>query len=490
MHIIWAAIYLRISEDKLGDNLAIERQLAACQAIAKARGWKIVEIYSDPALSASNKKVRRPAYEKMLADYRAGRFQAVICWDLDRLTRQPAQLEEWISLAEEKGLLLVTANGEADLSVPNGRMFARIKATIGRGEVEQKVLRQLAKNEQNSQAGLPAPGGNRRFGFEPNHLTPREEEAVWVRKAYTDLLAGRTLYAIAKDFNAAGVPTINGNPWNQQKLRKVLLGERNAGILMRHGVEQPVSRIEPLVSRELFEQAKALLADPSRQAKPGRFTTVGLLNSIGRCGECGAPLRTGGNTQRGKSVRLYLCSARADGLASGRHPSIRAHIADELVMWEVFAWVTEHPELSEEPSSPRLGRLSTELERLKGQRVKVQELVLMPGADLTWTAAQLADLGQKIAAVEEELEAERARLSRSGILAAVREGWWERREVAEYTETEEAAVERWPAFWQGLELERRRDIVRTLLDVQLNAGRDAERLAMTHRAPASVVLVA
>lgn len=52
----------------------------------------------------------------MVADYEAGKFTASICWDLDRLTRQPRELEDWIDAAKFRGLALVTANGEADLT--------------------------------------------------------------------------------------------------------------------------------------------------------------------------------------------------------------------------------------------------------------------------------------------------------------------------------------------------------------------------------------
>ena len=62
----------------------------------------------------------------MVEGYRAGVFQAIVCYDLDRLTRIPRQLEDWVEAAEFRGLVLVTANGDADLSTDGGRMYARI----------------------------------------------------------------------------------------------------------------------------------------------------------------------------------------------------------------------------------------------------------------------------------------------------------------------------------------------------------------------------
>lgn len=108
-----AAIYLRISLDADMAGLAVDRQRADCEAIAAQRGWQVIETYDDQSISASKTTVTRPAYDRMVADYDSGRIDALICWDLDRLTRQPRQLEDWIDRAEQHGLPLVTANGDS-----------------------------------------------------------------------------------------------------------------------------------------------------------------------------------------------------------------------------------------------------------------------------------------------------------------------------------------------------------------------------------------
>lgn len=100
----------------------------------------------------------------MVADFRAGRWDALVCWDLDRLTRQPRQLEDWIDLAEERGLRIVTANGEADLGTDAGRLFARVKAAVARSEVERKSARQSAAQAQRAAQGR-APKGVRPLGY-------------------------------------------------------------------------------------------------------------------------------------------------------------------------------------------------------------------------------------------------------------------------------------------------------------------------------------
>lgn len=135
-----AAIYLRISLDREMDGLAIDRQREQCEELAKYRQWQVVETYVDQSKSATDRTKVRPAYDQMVADYKAGAFDAIICYDLDRLTRQPRQLEDWIDASELRGLALVTANGDADLSTDGGRMYARIKAAVVERRWSARVL--------------------------------------------------------------------------------------------------------------------------------------------------------------------------------------------------------------------------------------------------------------------------------------------------------------------------------------------------------------
>lgn len=134
MSLVRAAIYLRISLDREMDGLAIDRQKEACLQIAAERGWAVARTYVDQSRSATDKTKRRHGYERMVADYKTGEFSVIICWDLDRLTRQPRQLEDWIDASETRGLRILTANGEADLATDGGRMYARIKAAVARVE--------------------------------------------------------------------------------------------------------------------------------------------------------------------------------------------------------------------------------------------------------------------------------------------------------------------------------------------------------------------
>lgn len=220
-----AAIYLRISQDREMDGLAIDRQREDCENLAAYRRWDVVEIYVDQSVSATDKTKVRPAYTRMVTDYEADRFSAIICYDLDRLTRQPRELEDWIDRAESHGLALVTANGDADLSTDGGRMYARIKAAVARAEMERKSARQSRAQKQRAEQGR-APKGVRPLGYSVDGDVI-EKEAHAVRAIYSSFVSGGTLRGIARALSGtpedgrSQIPTVT-------KHTRTLALERNA----------------------------------------------------------------------------------------------------------------------------------------------------------------------------------------------------------------------------------------------------------------------
>src|SRR3954447_23762852 len=98
-----AAIYARISRDREGAGLGVERQEADCRALAKRLGWEVVAVYVDNDISAYSGKPR-PQYRAMLDAVRARQVQGIVAWHSDRLHRRPTELEEFITLAEERNL--------------------------------------------------------------------------------------------------------------------------------------------------------------------------------------------------------------------------------------------------------------------------------------------------------------------------------------------------------------------------------------------------
>ncbi|MGW4245151.1 recombinase family protein [Nocardia sp. NPDC004722] len=308
-----AVIYLRVSLDTSGEGLAVERQLEDCKRIAEARDWSICEIYTEKPVSAFAKAKKRPAYDRMVEDYRAGRFNALITWDLDRLTRQPRQLEDWIDAAEAKGLRLVTANGEADLQTDGGRMYARIKAAVARAEMERKGARQSRALRQRAEKGRP-PKGPRATGYTSNgDVVP--DEAAAVRAVFEAFANGSSLRAIAAALSGAepvvqriggslvqdlpgsvpSLPCRSGRPWNPATVRHILRSPRYAGWSMmggeivRDSAGTPIrGQWEPIVSDGVWLEVQRRLDSPARKTNRVGTDRRHLGSGLYLCGPCGA----------------------------------------------------------------------------------------------------------------------------------------------------------------------------------------------------------
>ena len=307
-----AGIYARISKDD-GSALGVGRQIEDCTAEAERRGWTVVDQYVDNNVSASKSKPR-PEYTRLLDDVEQGRIDAVVVWDVDRLTRKPAELETFIDLADRHGLALASVGGEIDLSNPQGRLTARIKGSVARHEAEQMGRRIARKAEQTAREGLstvgPTPFGYERRmvpreGGSLRMLAPYEPEARWIRDAYARLLAGDTLRQISLDMDAAGVKGRRGNRIVGSVLGNMLRRPVYAGIRVYKGERLGAGEWEPLVDTETFDRAQAILD------APGRFHTRGtapryLLSGIALCGRCGAKLRPKVHVNQ-KRAPAYMC---------------------------------------------------------------------------------------------------------------------------------------------------------------------------------------
>ncbi len=319
-----AALYLRVSLDTTGEHLAVDRQREDCQRIAAERGWAIAAEYVDNSVSASKRTAKRPAYDRMVTDYSEGRFDALVCWDLDRLTRQPRQLEDWIDAAEERGLRLTTANGEADLSTDGGRLFARIKASVARAEVERKSARQTRAAAQRADHGKP-PAGVRLTGY-----TIKGEivaaEAVLVRSMFARFAAGDSLRGITLWLTEQGIATRQGRPWSPSSVRTILTNPRYAGRAVYCGqTTGKVGQWGAIVDEATFDGVNARLTDPRRITNRAGTDRKHLGSGIYRCGVCAAVVRShsGGRyrcpqghiTRMGESIDAYVLAVLRARLA-------------------------------------------------------------------------------------------------------------------------------------------------------------------------------
>ena len=329
-----AAVYLRISQDRTGEGLGVERQEQDCRTLCDRRSWKVADVYCDNDTSAYSGKTR-PEWERLLASVRAGETDAIVAWHIDRLTRSPLELEGIITFAEQQGLELATCSGEVDLATATGRMVARILGATARQESERKAERQRREREQSARAGKVAGGGLRPFGYERDGVTICEPEAQAIREAAQRILAGESLRSVSRDLDAQGIRTANGSTWKQPtSLRRILISARISGRREHHGEITSAAVWPAIIPIEDSDRLRHLLNQPERGVGQTPVRTY-LLSGILRCGWCEAGLV---GRPRG-SLRRYICKY------CGRI-AIATKLADDWIRDSVIR-ALEGPELRE-----------------------------------------------------------------------------------------------------------------------------------------------
>lgn len=298
-----AVIYARISQDRQGDQLGVTRQLSDCRGLVSSRGWTVVGEFVDDDVSAYGGKVR-PGYEAMMQAVRAGGVGAVVVWDLDRLTRRPIELEQFVIDCERAGMgVLESVHGSFDLANGSGLMHARLKAVFAAEESKTKSVRAKRKMLELAEAGMPHGGGSRQYGYQADRVTVDQTEAAVVADLAARVLAGESLTSVARWLNASGIVTVQGRHWRVGTVRTLLLEPRIAGLRVHQGEVIGKAVWPPIITEEQHAQLVALLTDPARRA--GRTPRRYLLAGLARCGKCGT--RMIANPR--KEVRRYVCAA-------------------------------------------------------------------------------------------------------------------------------------------------------------------------------------
>lgn len=324
MNMTRAVIYVRISKDREGAGLGVDRQREDCVALAERMGWLVVGTYTDNDISAYSGKLR-PGYTSMMKSLEQGDADAIIAWHTDRLHRSPRELESFIDLCERQGLSVQTVRaGVIDLSNASGRMVARMLGAAARHEVEHAVERQKRAKMQAAMDGKYR-GGRRPFGYESDGVTVRPQEAAELLAATQRVLAGVSLSQIAREWNERHVLTTMGNTWRSREVRNLLLRSRNAALISHENEIVGQARWPAVVPPEDFYAVRALLTDPSRR-QGGSRERRWLGSGVYRCGVCGAKIRTATQygASRDRKRPAYRCSASA-------HLTRVAPPVDELV---------------------------------------------------------------------------------------------------------------------------------------------------------------
>ena len=366
-----AAIYARVSDKSQDteDKTSISEQISDMEAHCQRRGLTITARYQEVGRGWSKK---RPEFQRMLADAKRGRFDTIVCWKSDRLSRGMYPAAALMEVVEAYQIEL-----EAVLDAIDMKTFG-LMAAIGKIELDNfRERASMGKRGSAKQGRVPVnnvPYGYR-LGEDRRPLTVEAEVKVIRHVFHMYVREGLGAPSIARKLTAEGVPTPNAvGRWYDRTVHRILGNETYRGTWwygkVRHVSTEDGMRVydrpedewvgvpfPPVVDEETWELAQ--------EAKKRRFTRSGrntklfyLLQHLVRCAECGFLMGCRANRRQtvkrdGKSYRYeldpphryYNCYGMLnEGVKCRKHPYIRAERLEGLVWGEVKK-VLENPGL-------------------------------------------------------------------------------------------------------------------------------------------------
>lgn len=420
------AVYLRLSKDRLGTELGVDRQREDCQTIAAPSAREFID--NDTSASTGGP---RPGYEALMSAVARGEVKRIIVWTTGRLWRNRRERAEGIEVLKAAKAQVTPFKGPAlDCTTAAGRVLIGLLGELDSWEVDTMGERLEREVRQRAEDGKPH-GGPRAYGWEPNGLDQRPDEAEQVKRWYGEFLAGRSLSSIANEVGK-----------NHSTVRRILLNPRNAALRVHDGQEYPA--VWPaIVTREVWRATVDQLVDPARRVNTNRMARRWLGSGLYGCARCdGRPVSSAWTT---KGKRTYKC-------VGGCSRSWRADPVDDFIVQAVAGRLLD-PDLRK-----KLPRNRPDVDNLRTERLALRTRLekLATG----WALGTLTDeqLAAATAAAQERLAAVEAELLEAGKADAV----------------EEALNHEDPvAYWYGIpedQIERRQRIVRGLATVVLGAS--------------------
>jgi site-specific DNA recombinase len=159
----------------------------------------------------------RPEGKRLLEDAKAGKFNTVLVYKLDRLGRTLLVIVEAHDKLAEFGVGLRSPHEAIDTSTPHGRFAFQTLASVA--ELERENIRTRTRDGFHRAFRAGKYMGVVPYGYAANkdaHLEIVPEEAKVVCEIFGRIAESASLYSVAKDFNERHIPPSGQALWERQ----------------------------------------------------------------------------------------------------------------------------------------------------------------------------------------------------------------------------------------------------------------------------------
>lgn len=407
-----AATYCRVSTDNQErEGTSLRTQMESCLEYCRDKGYDVVYRFNE---AYSGLSLERPELDKLRELVRTKSIDFVVCYSLDRLTRDPGHGVILTQELEKYHVTLEAVTEDVDNS-ELGKLITYIRGFSAKLEAEKIRERTSRGKRAAKEAGRIFTGsGIGIYGYDYiKHVKGERQasrvinntEATWVRQMYDWLVnEGLSTNAIVYRLRAKGAPTKAGKMWGKSSVQKILKNPVYSG---RSSVTPPI------ISEELFAAAqKQLKVNLARSPRNNKYEY--LLRGHIRCRWCGQSFT--GEPHRGKTYYRCLGRRRINTTLNQCHNKMWRASELESMVWNKLAnylsdrnLVTSELEKQNQDAN-QLSILETQLQQMERQLKLVdrQQRQLLHSAVIgEWEPDQIEAENKRINKAKETLKAQK-----------------------------------------------------------------------------------
>ena len=163
------AVYCRVSTR---DKQDITTQEVYLKEYSDREGHEVMGVYSD--IGESGSKDSRPRFDEMLEDMRAGKFNGILVYKLDRIGRSLSHLMKLFEEFKKRKIAFISATQSINTTSPEGRMFLHMLMVLAEYERELTISRIIDGQERARLSG-------KKIGKRGKDKGERRKSGYWLR---------------------------------------------------------------------------------------------------------------------------------------------------------------------------------------------------------------------------------------------------------------------------------------------------------------------
>lgn len=301
-----AVIYARYSAGPRQTDQSIEGQVRVCTDFCKQREFTVVDTYCDRHISGRTDE--RPEFQRLIADAKKKKFEAVVVYKTDRFARNKYDSAVYKRELKQRGIQIFYA-AEAIPDGPEGIILESLMEGLAEyysAELAQKIKRGMRESALKCQST----GHGQLLGYkidENKHFQIDPDQAQIVQTIFDMFIKGETNEVICAHLNARGMCTKQGEPFNKNSINRIIKNRKYIGeyryddIVVENG-------LPAIITPEVFCLAQAEMERRRTHRAPKSDKAEYLLSGRLFCGHCGRPMQgVSGTGKSGKKWYYYYC---------------------------------------------------------------------------------------------------------------------------------------------------------------------------------------